>query len=376
MGKFFVAGLFLGAAVTGSAMHFLVAKGLKGAKLDEKLADYRDIGFKEGKAEEEKVREKLLAEKATEIAQQFRSDIEDRDKKAKELQRQVEKFEADLQETKNKLAITEGERDEMKKRINSLQTQMGLMNPTPKDLLVRATRLRPVQVELWRTFGEAVSVMSQALVGWPDVGRARRAAAEIGKLAERHTRLARDVRIYVENNSKRLADELEDLGPYRADVQESDLKMIDELARRMKLAAEKMRTDSVKVSAKDALWTDTQVFVERGDIVHVRAEGRWHMSTSMGPAGPEGWDSASQYKLDKDCRAGALILRVGVGEDYHPAYLGKPVEAGSAGRISFRINDEDVSDNGGHVTAEVAACSPKALRQVVGLWAEKVAKKD
>jgi hypothetical protein len=375
MGKFFVAGLFLGAAVTGSAMHFLVPKGLKGTKLDQKLDEYRDIGFKEGKAEEEKVREKLLAEKAAEVARQFRSDIEGRDKEAKELQRQLKKFEADLQETKNKLAITEGELEEMEGRYKSVAKQYEMMNPTPKELLVLAVRLRPVQVGLWRTFGEAASVMSQALVGWPDVGRARKAAAEVAKLTERHTKLAREVRIYIENNSKKLADELGDLSPYRADVQESDLKVVDDLARRTKLAAEKMRTDSIKVSAKEKLWTDTEVFVERGDIIHVRAQGRWHMSTSMGPAGPEGWDSASQYKLDKDSRAGALILRIGVGEDYHPAYLGKPIEADSAGRVSFRINDNDVSDNGGLVSADVATCNPKALRQVVELWGKVAGKK-
>ncbi len=131
-----------------------------------------------------------------------------------------------------------------------------------------------------------------------------------------------------------------------------------------------MKTDEVVVEAANEEWTDTEVFVNPGDVIQVRAEGTWRMALVFGPAGPEGWDGAAQYKLFGEARAGALILRVGISDSVHAAYLGKPIIADAKGRVKLRMNEapKHVDDNGGSIKAEVVSSDPKALREVVKLW--------
>ena len=92
-----------------------------------------------------------------------------------------------------------------------------------------------------------------------------------------------------------------------------------------------MKSASVTVPARKDGWTDTGIYVKKGDVMQVRAKGSWKMVEHRPPAGPEGWDAGAQHKIEPNARAGALILRVSVSENMSPAYLGMPIPAETQG---------------------------------------------
>jgi hypothetical protein len=111
-----------------------------------------------------------------------------------------------------------------------------------KQLLVKAAKLHPVKTRVHREFAEACTVVSHALIGWPDVKLVKEVAEGITRLTGQHRALAQDVRLYIEQHSRGLKHEFGDLAPYRAGVQEQDIDAVDFVAARIVSAVETMRT--------------------------------------------------------------------------------------------------------------------------------------
>ncbi len=369
MGKFFMAGLFLGGAVTWAVMHFLVSAGaLKGEELDEALELAKREGGntakiaadKEWKAKLDGERGRLKKEHEK-TAAEVTTERDTLRAANRELRIKLESALEDVGLAEERVKKYKGERDAAR------AAGVGKSEDT-KELLVMSTKLHDLKVRVNRELGEGCTALGQGLVGWPDVKLAREVAKSVAVLSRRHRKLAQNVRVYIDQHSKGLARELTDLAPYRAGVREKDIDAIDVLAAKIASTVKTMKTDEVVVEAANEEWTDTEVFVEPGDVIQIRAEGTWRMALVFGAAGPEGWDGAAQYKLYGEARAGALILRVGISDRVHPAYLGKPIIADAKGRVKLRMNDKDVRDNGGSIKAEVVSSDPKALREIVKLW--------
>ena len=100
----------------------------------------------------------------------------------------------------------------------------------------------------------------------------------------------------------------------------------------------------------------------------MRSDGVWRMIAHWDTKGPDGWEGGGQHRITHEARTGSLIMRIGVSDTIFPAYLGKPIIADAAGRVVFRMNDKDVSENGGNVKVEVASGNPASLRAAASAW--------
>jgi hypothetical protein len=205
-------------------------------------------------------------------------------------------------------------------------------------------------------------------------------------MREEHGKKAAEVRIFVDQNSSQIVDELEPgaqgaernkvLAKYRHRVQVEDVKEVEKLCDGVKAAVGKLSSDEAAVPARKRGWTDTDIHVEPGDIVQLRVrEGdRWWMAEHLPPAGPSGWDGNEDKRIDggETARAGSLVLRIGYAGTgrIHKAYLGSPITADARGRVLLRMNEDDklTDDNRGELHVEVVSANPGSLRGVTDLW--------
>ncbi len=377
MGKFFLFGIFLGAAVTWSVMHFIIQRDMVGPEeLKKKVEDARKMGKGEGRrAKDKEFKAKLEAREAG-FRKTHEAAVAELDGKITALDDAKKKSETEAAKAGAEITkLTKNNRD-LAEENRQLKFQAGGSSPSVSRLLEMRMALIPVQIKLWRALGEVMSVLAQAERGWPNVALARRTNKALAGLSKEHAKLARSVKAFIEQNSKELAQKLGNLAPHRKGVQDRDVKMIENLAGKIGKAVANMKHGSVKVPADAAKnsWTDAEVQVKPGDVIHVRAGGGWRMSESLAPSGPEGWDGNSQHKITQAARAGGLILRIGVSQDLHPAYLGKPIIAKAQGHVAFRINDKDPRGNAGWIRVEMVSADPEALRKAVALWKKITAK--
>ncbi|MHC4502687.1 MAG: hypothetical protein ACYTFI_05220 [Planctomycetota bacterium] len=377
MGKLtMLAGIFLGFAVTFAVMHFLVPKGISQNELKDNLAKAEKRAQKDKAVEKDAEWTKRLADREAKLDGEHKKALGGRDAKLAALTAEKKDLLGKAEEAKEELARLVRKRAELEAKIAQLLGRDANRPTAPKNLLVRRMALMDARVALWRTLGEVASVLTQAEIGWPDVAGAGRASKDIAKLVEHHAKLSRSTKVFVEENSKELGAELGDRGlkALRASVSDEYVKGIENLAGKVRAAVTKMRSHATVVDAKKDGWTDTEVVVERGDFIHVRADGVWRMIAHWQMAGPAGWDGGGQHRITHDARTGSLIMRIGVSEKIFPAYLGKPITADIAGRVVFRMNDKDVAENGGSVKVQVASANPAALRAAVAVW-KKLTKK-
>jgi len=368
MGKFFIVGALLGGGVTWAVMHFLVQSGLRGEDLKKHDEQIRIQAQVRGREEAAAELQREFEAKAKEAALRQKEEIDRREQRLKALADEKKELVLKLEGTQEDLAKAKKSIERLEQRCADLSKIASQTSIASRQLLKDRMAMRDTEIALWRTLGEAAAVVSQALVGWPDAERARKVGSEIPKLSKDYRALAGTVRTYIEQHSKALADELGDLGPHRAGVQEEDIRAIERLADAIQNAIRRMKVESLVVPAERNAWTDSEMFVEAGDVIQVRAEGQWRMADNWEAAGPDGWDGGSQYKVVQDARAGSLILKVGVSERAYPAYLGKPIVADASGRVAFRMNDNAVGDNGGELKVQVVSANPKSLREVRELW--------
>ncbi len=371
MGKLtMLAGIFLGAAVTFAAMRFLVERGISKDDLTTKLAEAEKRARKDTADDKDATWSEKLAARETKLDGEHKKALGERDAKFAALTAEKKDLLAKAEEAKEELARLVRKANGLEEMLTQFRGRDANRPTAPKKLLVRWMELMDARVALWRTLGEVASVLTQAEMGWPDVVGAGGASKDIAKLVKHHAKLSRSTKVFVEENSKELGAELGDRGlkALRASVSDKYVKGIENLAGKMRAAVSKMKSHATVVDAKKDGWTDTEVVVERGDVIHVRADGVWRMIAHWQMAGPAGWDGGGQHRITHDARTGGLIMRIGVSEKIFPAYLGKPITADSAGRVVFRMNDKDVTENGGSVKVQVASANPVALQAAVGVW--------
>lgn len=109
-------------------------------------------------------------------------------------------------------------------------------------------------------------------------------------------------------------------------------------------------------------WQSIGLTLHPGEVLTIRAQGRWLYSPDVGYHGPEGssvqFPAPLYYPLPNKI-GGCLIARI--GETGQPFYVGRgttvPVE--TFGPLYLRINDDIVTDNDGYVTVEVTVHQPE-----------------
>lgn len=370
MGKLFLAGTFLGAAVTFAVMYYVVPWGIPEEELTAKLKEAKERQADATAAEKDlDCKAKLQAQEAK-LKKEHGTALAEREGRITSLDGEKKALAAKVKQAAEDLAALTRKRDALEDEFRDLKRKLAGRPTAPKRLLVQRMKLAQSRVKLWRTLGEVASVLTQAKIGWPDVHGARSTSKELSKLVSEHAALSNSVKIFVEENSKELETELGDrfLKALRISVRDDYIKAISGLAKKILAAVSKMKSDSAVIEAKRDGWTDTEVIVERGDIIHVRADGIWRMIAHWQTAGPAGWDGGGQYRISHAARTGSLIMRIGVSDKIVPAYLGKPIVADSAGRVVFRMNDKNVGENGGSVEVKVTSANPASLDGAASAW--------
>ena len=367
MGKFFVAGVFLGAAVTFSVMHFMKEKSFTADELKKKVDDERTSAAAKSAGSAEREWQGKLNDAEARLTAKHEAALAKRDSAAAGLAAEKKAAEDRLAEVVRRTKGLADENAKLKERLASAASS-GRSSDAPKGLLARRAGLLQAGVRLWRTLGEVNASLEQAAFGWCDVDAVHRRAKALPGLAADYAKKAQEVKTFLEENSASLGRDLGDLEPFRGGVRREDTKAINALIEKIQTAVEGIKSASVTVPAKKDGWTDTEVYVKKGDVVQVRAEGRWKMVEHWPPAGPEGWEAGAQHKIAPNARAGALILRISVSENMSPAYLGMPIPADREGRIVLRMNDKTVSENGGRLAAKVFCISPTSLAKAVAEW--------
>ena len=373
MGKFFIAGVFLGAAATFAVMHYLQGK----TYTEDEMRASRDAASTKAAAEAKRKAEKDSAAKLegeiSRLAAKHKKALAEKDANAKALAGDVNDAGVKLAEANTREKALSDKNAELTRRLDAA-LRSGQGSSAPKGLLTRRAGLLQAGSRLWRVLGEVGASLHQAESGWSNVEMIRERARALPGLARDYADKAREVKKYLEENSADLGRDLGDLAQYRLGVQTEDIKSIDRLIEKMQAAVEGMKSASVRVPARKDGWTDSGVYVSKDDIVQVRAKGRWKMIEHWPPAGPDGWEAGSQHKISENARAGSLIMRVSISEKMSPAYLGRPIPADRDGRVVLRMNDKTVSENGGEMRTDILSISPGVLKQAVAEWRKLVGK--
>ncbi|MCR4407197.1 MAG: hypothetical protein NUW24_09795 [Anaerolineae bacterium] len=109
-------------------------------------------------------------------------------------------------------------------------------------------------------------------------------------------------------------------------------------------------------------WQSIGLTLHPGELLTIKAQGRWLYSPEVGYHGPQGssvqFPAPLYYPLPNKI-GGCLIARI--GETGKPFYVGRGVtmEVDTFGPLYLRINDDIVTDNDGYVTIEVTVVPPE-----------------
>jgi hypothetical protein len=100
-------------------------------------------------------------------------------------------------------------------------------------------------------------------------------------------------------------------------------------------------------------WQSTDLFLEQGQCVQIKAQGEWLYSPAVGRHGPEGGMYAPDYYPLQYAKGGALVGRIGETGDVF--YVGKQTMAcaPSLGFLYLRINDDILTDNSGSLSVQL-----------------------
>ena len=108
-------------------------------------------------------------------------------------------------------------------------------------------------------------------------------------------------------------------------------------------------------------WQSVGVQVDAGDVVHVRAQGRWLYTPGEfhGPEGHRTYPAPDTYPVSGGRTPGGVLLGR-IGEEGYPQLIGsgRTLIADRSGMLYFRINDDVLSDNEGYVSVEVSVETP------------------
>jgi hypothetical protein len=108
-------------------------------------------------------------------------------------------------------------------------------------------------------------------------------------------------------------------------------------------------------------WQSVGIQVVSGDIIHIRARGQW-LYTPQEYHGPEGhrtYPAPDTYPISgSHVPGGILLARIGDAGDPFIIGRGRAWVAEREGMLSFRINDDILSDNEGYIAIEIKVEKP------------------
>jgi hypothetical protein len=108
-------------------------------------------------------------------------------------------------------------------------------------------------------------------------------------------------------------------------------------------------------------WQSVGIQVASGDIIHVRARGEWLYTPDEyhGPEGHRSYPAPDTYPVSGSRVPGGVLL-ARIGENGGPLVVGRgrALVADREGLLYFRINDDILSDNEGHVAVEIKVEKP------------------
>jgi hypothetical protein len=108
-------------------------------------------------------------------------------------------------------------------------------------------------------------------------------------------------------------------------------------------------------------WQSVGIQVVSGDIIHVRARGQWLYTPDEyhGPEGHRIYPAPITYPVAGNHVPGGVLL-ARIGDDGDPLIVGRgrALVANREGMLSFRINDDILSDNEGYVAVEIKVEKP------------------
>jgi hypothetical protein len=108
---------------------------------------------------------------------------------------------------------------------------------------------------------------------------------------------------------------------------------------------------SVTVPGNQA-WTDSGIYVRRGERVQVNASGQVRWSPDLPAAGPDGSGSTPGAPLNAP--GGALIGRVGNSSPFVVPANGQIITMPADGELMLGINDDKLSDNTGNFQVQIS----------------------
>lgn len=373
MGKFFVAGVFLGAVATFGVMHYTQGEAFTKKELQVKVDEAgKRATNKAEKAAEQNLQNKL-DEVAAKLAGTHQAALAEKDAAHATLAAAKTGADKALVGANSRLAALAAKNTDLTRRLRAA-TGAGRASGVSRELLSLRVGLLGSGVRLWRTLGEVSASLELAGSGWADVESIRKRAEALPALAADYAGKAKKAKTFLEANSASLGRDLGDLTQYRVGVRAADIKAVNGLIEKIQAAVEGMKSTSFPVAAEKNGWTDSGVYVKKDDIIQVRAQGKWKMIEHWPPAGPDGWKGGAQHKIAQNARAGSLIMKISISPNMSRAYLGRPITADRDGRVVFRMNDKTVTENGGKVSVSILCISPKSLAQAVAAWRRLVGK--
>jgi hypothetical protein len=105
----------------------------------------------------------------------------------------------------------------------------------------------------------------------------------------------------------------------------------------------------VRVAANEA-WADTLIQVKRGQDIWIKASGQVNLG-AFGYGGPDGISRADARKPFADCQTGALLARI--GNETFCIGAERRLTAAADGRLTLGLNESNLADNNGALTAKV-----------------------
>jgi hypothetical protein len=109
-------------------------------------------------------------------------------------------------------------------------------------------------------------------------------------------------------------------------------------------------------------WQSVGLILHPGEVLTIKAQGRWLYSPDVGYHGPQGSSveyPAPVYYPFPNKIGGCLIGRI--GEQGRPFFVGRGTTVGTEtlGPLYLRINDDILTDNDGYVTIKVTVVPPE-----------------
>ena len=253
-----------------------------------------------------------------------------------------------LAEVSAKLGATNAERDVIEKSRDAFSS-----------LLLRFAAVTNATEQIENAM-ETVQQSQLALLREPGTANMNSLSEAYNLLANKNVEageLVKAVRSHIEGD----AQELQSDKAAVAEVVKAATGVADDLARverGVKSSIASLRRSSFVVFANQR-WQPSEVTVEEGEWLCTNATGEWKWAQFQGEnkVGPRGTNGVATYRFVEEFGNAALLLRVRGASAVHP-YTRALTPVDREGKIEFRINDKEVSDNTGQMEVEIFAFKP------------------